>query len=116
MKKITSVLIGLSLALAGAAFAQQPAESPTTGKKQGSEKTQQAEPKAPKTRGEHAAKPEATAKQTGAMNGPGAATEPGTGKGRKAKATEKSTTAPGTAAGVSCQTGGGGQSGSRGAT
>src|SRR5438552_2822301 len=104
MKKFTSLLIGVSLALAGAAFAQQPEEqsTPGPGKKQGTEKTQQAEPKAPKTRGANLASPEATAsKQTGATN------EPGTGKGRKAKATEKSATAPGAETGVSGQTGAG---------
>ena len=100
MKKFTSLLIGVSLALAGAAFAQQPEEqsTPGPGKKQGTEKTQQAEPKAPKTRGANLASPEATvSKQTGATN------EPGAGKGRKAKATEKSATAPGAETGVSGQ-------------
>jgi hypothetical protein len=88
MKTFTSLLIGVSLALAGAAFAQQPEGESTPGKKQGAEKTHQAEPKTPKTRGENAAKPEATAKQPGAMKEPGATTETGPGKGRKAKATE----------------------------
>ena len=97
MKKLTSLLIGLSLALAGtAAFAQQPEESPSK-KNQGAEKTQATEAKP----GAKAAKPEATAKQTGAMK------EPGAGKGRKAKATEKSATATGTETGVSPQTSGG---------
>src|SRR5438045_236419 len=56
MKKFTSLLIGVSLALAGAAFAQQPEEqsTPGPGKKQGTEKTQQAEPKALKGTGVHA--------------------------------------------------------------
>jgi len=104
MKKFTCLLIGLSLALAGAAFAQQTEESPTTGKKKGTEKTtEQTETKAPKTRGEKMAKPEATTgKQAGTMNEPGAANEPGAGKGRKNKA-EKSATAPET--GVNAQTG-----------
>src|SRR5205823_5138729 len=100
MKKFTSLLIGVSLALAGAAFAQQPEEqsTPGPGKKQGTEKTQQAEPKAPKTRGANLASPEATvSKQTGATN------EPGAGKGRKAKATEKSATSPGTETNVTGQ-------------
>src|SRR5438105_1542015 len=45
MKKFTSLLIGVSLALAGAAFAQQPEEqsTPGPGKKQGTEKTQHGE-------------------------------------------------------------------------
>ena len=102
MKKLTSLLIGLSLALAGTAFAQQPEESPSK-KKQGAEKTQAAEAKP----GAKAAKPEATAKQAGAMKEPGATTEQGAGKGRKAKATEKSATATGTETGVSAQPSGG---------
>jgi len=101
MKKLTSLLIGLSLALAGTAFAQQPEESPSK-KNQGAEKAQAAEAKP----GAKAAKPEATAKQAGAMKEPGATTEQGAGKGRKAKATEKSTTATGagTETGASAQT------------
>jgi len=103
MKKFTSLLIGCSLALAGAvAFAQQPEESPSK-KNQGAEKAQAAEAK-PSAK---AAKPEATAKQAGAIKEPGATTEQGAGKGRKAKATEKSATATGTETGVSAQTSGG---------
>ena len=78
----------MSLALAGAAFAQQPEEQGSPGKKQGAEKTHQAEPK---TRGENAVKPEATVKKqtgAGAMKEQGATGEQGAGKGRKAKATE----------------------------
>src|SRR5437868_699579 len=99
MKKFTSLLIGLSLALAGAAFAQQPEEQTTPkNKKEAPAKTEQAEPKTPKTRGEKPAKPEATAAmQGGAMKERGAANEPGAGKkGRKAQATEKSATGAGT--------------------
>src|SRR5882724_10003744 len=94
MKKFTSLLIGCSLALAGAvAFAQQPEESPSK-KNQGAEKTQATEAKP----GAKAAKPEATAaKQTGAVK------EPGAGKGRKARATEKSATSAGTGTDVSAQ-------------
>jgi hypothetical protein len=105
MNKFTSLLIGLSLALAGAAFAQQPQDQSTPGPGKKAEKTQQAEPKTPKTRGESAAKPEATAKQTGAMKEAGATNEPGAGKGRKAKA-EKSATATGTETGASGPSGG----------
>jgi hypothetical protein len=97
MKKFASLLIGLLLTLAGAAFAQQPEGELTPGKKQGAEKTHQAEPKTPKTRGENAAKSEGTAKQTGAVNeqGQGATgAEQGAGKGRKAHA--KSETVTGT--------------------
>jgi Putative peptidoglycan binding domain len=64
MKKFTSLLIGCSLALAGAAMAQQSDQTPKE-KKQGPEKTHAAEPKP----GANAAKPEATAaKQHGARN------------------------------------------------
>ena len=105
MKKFTSLLIGVSLALAGAAFAQQPEEQASPKKeKPAAEKTQPAEPKTPKTRGANLASPEATAsKQTGAMKEPGATNEPGAGKGRKAKATEKSATATGAETNVSGQ-------------
>jgi hypothetical protein len=99
MKKFTSLLIGVSLAMAGAAFAQQTEESPTTGKKQGKEKTtQQAEPKTPKTRGAgaNAANPESTAKQTGAMKEQGATgAEQGAGKGHKGRAKAETSAATG---------------------
>jgi hypothetical protein len=92
MKKFTSLLIGCSLALAGAALAQQPEEQPTP-KTKGAEKTHPAEVKP----GANAAKPQETvAKPTGAMKERGATNEPGAGKGRKVQATEKSATAPGT--------------------
>ena len=154
MKNFTSLLIGLSLALAGAAFAQQPDEQSTPKhEKPAAEKTQPAEPKTPKTQGENAAKPEAmpkthaaetksgaqlaspeataptqhgakierpakvpktdTAVQSGKSTGTetnvsgqptGSATaEPGAGKGRKARATEKSATSAGTGTDVSAQ-------------
>jgi len=91
MKRFTSLLIGVSLALAGVAFAQQPEEqaTPGAGKKQGAE-AKPGKSEAP------------AAKQTGAMKETGAATEPGAGKGHKAKA-EKSASA--TETGVSGQTG-----------
>src|SRR5213083_3649046 len=102
MKKLfTSLLIGCSLALAGAALAQQPDQqsSPTKKKKQGAAQTNAAEAQP----GANAAKPEATAakqhgamKERGAMNEPGATNEPGAGKGRKTPATQESATAPGT--------------------
>jgi hypothetical protein len=108
MNKFTSLLIGLSLALAGAAFAQQPEEQSTPkSQKEAPVKTEKAEPKTPKTGGANLANPEATAaKQTGAMKETGATNEPGAGKGRKVKA-EKSATATGTETGVSGQTSGG---------
>ncbi len=98
MKKFTSLLIGCSLALAGVALAQQPEEQASPKKeKPTAEKT----PAAGAKPGGKAAKPEATAKQTG---GTPPVTEPAYGKGRKAKATEKSATATGTETGVSAQT------------
>jgi len=96
MKKFTSLLIVCSLALAGVAMAQQPEEQGSPKKEKPAAEKTHAEPKTPKTRSENAAKPEATAKQTGAMKEPGATTEQGAGKGRKAKATEKSATSTAT--------------------
>src|SRR2546426_9158612 len=99
MKKLTSLLIGCSLALAGAALAQQPVEqeSPSKGKR-APEKARTTEAKP----GVNAAKPETpAAKQPGAMKerGPtterGATTEPGAGKGRKTPTSQESATAPG---------------------
>jgi len=113
MKNLTSLLICCSLALAGAALAQQPNEQPTPKGKHAPEKTHptEAQPKphaAQAMPGANAAKPEA-AKQRGAMkergatNEPGATTEPGAGKGRKARATQESATGAETGAGVSGQ-------------
>ena len=104
MKKLTSLLIGCSLALAGVALAQQPVEqqSPSKGK-HAPEKTH-APPAQPKP---NAAKPEAPAakqhpathepsatKEHGATNAHGATNEPGAGKGQKAPAKEESATGP----------------------
>ena len=75
MKNLTSLLIGCSLALAGAALAQQPVEqqSPSKGKR-APEKTRAAEAQ-PK---QNAAKPETSApKQRGAIKERGATNEPG---------------------------------------
>ena len=98
MKKLSSLLIGCSLALAGAALAQQPVEqqSPTKGKR-APEKTHatQAQP------GANAAKPQQRpAKQTGAMKERGATNEraatnkPGAEKGQKTHAGHESANAP----------------------
>src|SRR6266705_3388151 len=98
MKKLTSLLIGCSLALAGAALAQQPVEqqSPSKGKRP-PEKAHatQAQP------GANAAKPqERPAKQTGAMkerrttNEHGAMNEPGAEKGQKTHAGHEPANAP----------------------
>jgi len=98
MKKLTSLLIGCSLALAGAALAQQPVEqqSPSKGKR-APEKAHatQAQP------GANAAKPqERPAKQTGAMkergatNERGAMNQPGAERGKKTHAGHESANAP----------------------
>lgn len=114
MKKFTSLLIGLSLTVVGAAFAQNPEESPAGGgKKQGKQKTEQTETKAPKTQGatgEQGAGAEKGHKGKGA-NATGATTteqgatgtEQGTGKGHKGKAAN----ATGNESNVSGQTTGG---------
>ena len=98
MKKFTSLLIGLSLALAGVAFAQQPEEQASPKKEKAAEKTHGAEAKPGKSEAP-------AAKQTGAMKETGATTEPGAGKGHKAKTTEKSATATGAESNVSGPTG-----------
>ncbi|HEV8185363.1 MAG TPA: peptidoglycan-binding domain-containing protein [Chthoniobacterales bacterium] len=83
MKKFTTLLIGCSLALAGAALAQQPDEQPSPDKKKGAaDKTQAAEAKpgakdAPKSQG-------AAARQQG-----GAANAPAPSKGQKPDAAAK---------------------------
>jgi hypothetical protein len=103
MKNLTSLLIGCSLALAGAAMAQQPVEQQSPSKsKHAGEKTHATEAKP----GANAAKPqERPAKQTGAMNERGATNEPGAEKSRKPHATHESATAPET--NISGQTTGG---------
>jgi hypothetical protein len=110
MKKLTSLLIGCSLALAGAALAQQPVEqqSPSKGKHapekthapQAQPKPNAAKPEAPATKQhgamkEHPATHEPGAmKEHGATNAHGATNEPVAGKGQKAPAKEESATAP----------------------
>src|SRR4030095_12623967 len=98
MKKLTSLLIGCSLALAGAALAQQPVEqqSPSKGKR--------APEKAPATQaqpGRNAPKPqERPGQQTGAMKGRGATNErsatnlPGADRGQKTHAGHEPANAP----------------------
>jgi hypothetical protein len=108
MKKLTSLLIVCSLALAGAALAQQPVEQESPSKKKGKTPATEAKP------GAKPAKPqERPAKQPGAMKErgptsepgatkePGATTEPGAGKGRKARAKQESATGPATERDVS---------------
>jgi Putative peptidoglycan binding domain len=116
MKKLTSLLIGCSLALAGAALAQQPTEqqSPSKGKHP-QEKTHAAEAKP----GANAAKPETPAakqhgamkeypatNQPGAMKEHGATHEHGAGKGPKTPAAQESATGAQTGTNVSGQPGG----------
>src|SRR5439155_27326960 len=104
MKKLTSLLIGCSLALAGAVLAQQPVEqqSPSKGKR-APEKAHatQAQPgaNAAKTQ-ERPAKQNGAMKERGTRNARGAtnerkaANEPGAGKGRKTRPKEEYATAP----------------------
>src|SRR4029453_10663002 len=104
MKKLTSLLIGCSLALAGVALAQQPVEqgSPAKGKRapEKARATQaQPRPNAAKPQEKPAKQPGATkargaTTEPGAMKEHGATTEPGAGKGKKAPATQESATAP----------------------
>src|SRR6266566_699210 len=110
MKKLTSLLIGCSLALAGSALAQQPVEqqSPSKGKR-APEKARTTEAQQPKGK---PAKPETpAAKQPGAMKERGATTErgatnePGAEKKGKTRASQESATAPET--NISGQTTGG---------
>jgi Putative peptidoglycan binding domain len=103
MKKLTSLLIGCSLALAGVALAQQPVESPSKGKRPPEKaRAPQAQPRP------NAAKPETAApkqqrgatKERGATNEQGvtkergATNEPGAGKGKKAPEKQESANAP----------------------
>ena len=97
MKKFISLLIGCSLALAGAALAQQPEEQQSP-----APETQAAEAQP----GAKGAKPQEKAgKQQGqgARSEPGATTERAAGKGRKAGATQESPAAAGTGTDVSGQ-------------
>jgi hypothetical protein len=104
MKKLTSLLIGCSLALAGAALAQQPVEqqSPSKGKRAPEKaRAPQAQPRpnaakpetsAPKQQQRGGKKEHAATNQPGAMKEHGATNEPGAGKGKKEK--QESVTAP----------------------
>jgi Putative peptidoglycan binding domain len=98
MKKFTSLLIGCSLALAGAAWAQQPEEqtTPTKGK-HATEQTQTTEAQP----GSNAAKPEATvAKERGAGKHERAGS-----KGQKAEMTPKSEASPNAGTNAAGETG-----------
>ena len=104
MKKLTSLLIGCSLALAGAALAQQPVEqqSPSKNKRPPQKaRATEAQPKpnaakpetsAPKQRG--ATKERGATNEPGAMKEHGATNQPGAGKGKKAPTTQEPATAP----------------------
>ena len=97
MKKLfTSLLIGCSLTLAGAAMAQQPDQQSTPKKKQGVEKTHAAGVNAPPKPQERPAKQTGAMQGHGAMNQPGAANEPGAGKGRKGQPKSETATQMGT--------------------
>ena len=98
MKTLTSLLIGCSLALAGATLAQQPVEqqSPSKGKR-APEKTHAAQTQP----GANAAKPQERPAKTGAMKERGAAAneraatnQPGADRGKKTHAGHESANAP----------------------
>jgi hypothetical protein len=103
MKKLTSLLIGCSLGLAGAAFAQQPVEqqSPSKHAPEKAHATQphpkpQAPPAThPGSTQQHPATHDAGAmKQQGAVHEHAATNEAGTGKGHNAPTHEQSATTP----------------------
>ena len=114
MKKLTSLLIGCSLALAGAALAQQPVEqqSPSKGKHapekahatQAHPKPNAAKPQAPPTTHQGATQQHGAAHDAGAMKQHGATlrelststptNEPGAGKSAKTPEHQESATAP----------------------
>ena len=98
MKKLTSLLIGCSLALAGAALAQQPVEqqSPSKGKHAPQKAhANQAQP-GPNATGpqEKPAKQTGGMKERGATNQRGATSQPGAEKGKKTHAGHESANAP----------------------
>jgi hypothetical protein len=103
MKTFTSLLIACSLALAGAALAQQPEEQQSPSKKKhAAQKTQatEAQPGAkPQQRPQRPAKQTGAMEEHGAMSQPGAPNEPGAGKGRKARKNQESANVPGTNSG-----------------
>jgi hypothetical protein len=97
MKTFTSLLIACSLALAGAALAQQPEEQQSPSKKKhAAQKTQPTEAQPGTKAQQRPAKQTGAVKEHGAMNQPGAANEPATGKGRKTRENQESANAPGT--------------------
>jgi hypothetical protein len=112
MKRLTSLLIGCSLALAGAALAQQPVEqqSPSKGKRapekahatEAHPRPNAAKPEAPAAKQHGAAKEHPATNEPGAIKERGATHEHGAtnehaaGKGPKTPAHQESATAPGT--------------------
>jgi hypothetical protein len=99
MKKVTSLLIGCSLALAGAALAQQPVEQQSPGKgKRAPEKahTNQAQPgrNAPKPQARPAPQTGAMKKERGATNERAATNQPGADKSQKNHAGHEPANAP----------------------
>ena len=97
MKKLTSLLIGCSLALAGAALAQQPVEQQSPSKnKRAPERTHAAETQS----GANAAKPQERPAKTGAMKERGATNQraamnqPAADQGKKTHARRESANAP----------------------
>jgi hypothetical protein len=98
MKKLSSLLIGCSLALAGAAWAQQPIEqqSPSKGNRAPEKAHATHAQPGPNTAQpqERPAKQTGAVKERGAMNERSATNEPGAKKGRKTHAGRESANAP----------------------
>src|SRR5262249_61700074 len=100
MKKLISLLIGCSLALAGAALAQQPVDEQSTKSKskRAPEKAQttQAKPSANavQPQGGPAKQAGAMKERGGAMNEHGAMNQPGAGKGQKTHVGPESASGP----------------------
>src|SRR5438067_8908345 len=109
MKKVTSLLIGCSLTLAGAAWAQQPVEQPSPSKgKHAPEKAHPAQaqpnaakPQAPPASHQGAVQQHGATTPHGATHENAATNEPGAGKGRKARTQQESANAPETGSDVS---------------
>jgi len=98
MKKLTSLLIGCSLALAGAALAQQPVEQQSPSKTKHAPEKARATEAQPRT---NAAKPQerpttrtGAVKERGTANERSATSEAATRKGRKTQASRESANAP----------------------
>src|ERR1700746_3741602 len=101
MKKLSSLLIGCSLVLAGAALAQQPVEqqSPSKGKRapekaHATEAQPRANPARPQLQGGPAKEKTGALKERGTVNQRAATNQPGAEKGQKVHAGRGAANAP----------------------